>query len=113
MQHTRRMLCLLAVSIGTIGASVAAAAPITASPDPTALPDTQKLQQLINGAYAWALIAVFAALIVAAGMWAWGAQANNVRATSDGRRGVIVALVAALVLGAAPTLVNWAYGFGR
>lgn len=89
------------------------AGPVSASPDPTALPDTAKLQQLIDGLYLWVLVLTLGALVVAAAIWAWGSQSNNVRAASDGRRGVAVALLAALVIGAAPTLVNWFYGLGR
>jgi hypothetical protein len=90
-----------------------ASGPVSVSPDPGGLPDTAKLQQLVNGAYLWVLILTLGALVVAAGVWAWGSQSNNLRAASDGRRGVAVALLAALVLGAAPSLVNWFYGLGR
>jgi hypothetical protein len=104
------------VCAGTFLAAAArarASGPVSVSPDAGALPDTAKLQQLVNGAYAWVLILTLAALVVAAGVWAWGSQSNNLRAASDGRRGVMVALLAALVLGAAPSLVNWFYGLGR
>ncbi len=90
-----------------------ASGPVSVSPSASGLPDTAKLQQLVNGAYLWVLILTLGALVVAAGVWAWGSQSNNLRAASDGRRGVAVALLAALVLGAAPSLVNWFYGLGR
>lgn len=90
-----------------------ASGPVSVSPDAGGLPDTAKLQQLVNGAYLWVLILTLGALVVAAGVWAWGSQSNNLRAASDGRRGVAVALLAALVLGAAPSLVNWFYELGR
>jgi hypothetical protein len=90
-----------------------AAGPVSVSPNASDLPDTAKLQQLVDGAYMWVLMLTLGALIVAAALWAWGSQSNNLRAASDGRRGVAVALLAALVIGAAPTLVNWFYGLGR
>lgn len=90
-----------------------AAAQVAARPDPSGLPGTAKLQQLVNGAYLWVLLLTLAALIVAAVVWAWGSHSNNVRASSDGRRGVGVALFAALIVGAAPMLVNWFYELGR
>ncbi len=90
-----------------------AAGPVSASPNAGALPDTAKLQQLVDGMYFWVLLLTLAALVAAAAVWAWGSQSNNLRAASDGRRGVAVALLAALVIGAAPTLVNWFYGLGR
>lgn len=97
---------------GTPGAAVAVG-PVSASPNAGALPDTAKLQQLVDGMYFWVLLLTLAALVAAAAVWAWGSQSNNLRAASDGRRGVAVALLAALVIGAAPTLVNWFYGLGR
>jgi hypothetical protein len=90
-----------------------AVGPVSASPNAGALPDTAKLQQLVDGMYFWVLLLTLAALVTAAAVWAWGSQSNNLRAASDGRRGVAVALLAALVIGAAPTLVNWFYGLGR
>jgi len=105
---------IVAAVILAVGSVVAAAAgPVSVSPDAGGLPDTGKLQQLVNSAYFWVLILTLAALVVAACTWAWGSQSNNVRAASDGRRGVAVALLAAAVIGAAPTLVNWFYGLGR
>jgi hypothetical protein len=90
-----------------------AVGPVSASPNAGALPDTAKLQQLVDGMYFWVLLLTLAALVAAAAVWAWGSQSNNLRAASDGRRGVAVALLAALVIGAGPTLVNWFYGLGR
>ncbi len=106
-----------------LGAGLAAAASllspasatgqVSARPDASGLPGTAKLQQLVNGAYLWVLLLTLAALIVAAVVWAWGSHSNHVRAAGDGRRGVGVALLAALIVGAAPMLVNWFYGLGR
>ena len=87
--------------------------PVSARPDASGLPGTDRLQRLVNGAYLWVLLLTLGALVVAAAVWAWGSHANNVRAASDGRRAVGVALLAALVVGAAPMLVNWFYELGR
>lgn len=108
----RRLSSLLEVGFLS-GLSHAATAQVAARPDPSGLPGTDKLQQLVNGAYLWVLILTLGALVVSAAIWAWGSQSNNVRAASDGRRGVGVALLAALIVGAAPMLVNWFYGLGR
>lgn len=102
-----------ASALATTSWTSAAGAQVAASPDASGLPGTAKLQQLINGAYLWVLLLTLAALIVAAVIWAWGSHSNNVRASSDGRRGVGVALLAALIVGAAPMLVNWFYELGR
>jgi hypothetical protein len=103
----------LAATAGALPASAVGAGPVSVTPNANGLPDTAKLQQLVDGAYMWVLMLTLGALIVAAAVWAWGSQSNNVRAASDGRRGVAVALLAAMVIGAAPTLVNWFYGLGR
>jgi len=105
----------VAAIVGLLGLALpaAATAQVAARPDPSGLPGTAKLQQLVNGAYLWVLLLTLAALIVAAVVWAWGSHSNNVRASSDGRRGVGVALLAALIVGAAPMLVNWFYELGR
>ena len=93
--------------------SLLAQGPVSARPDATGLPGTDRLQRLVNGAYLWVLLLTLGALVVAAAIWAWGTHSNNVRAAADGRRGVGVAMLAALVVGAAPMLVNWFYELGR
>jgi len=104
---------VLSATLVVARASSASAQPVNARPDGSGLPGTDKLQQLVNGAYLWVLLLTLAALVVAAAVWAWGSQSNNVRAAADGRRGVAVALLAALLVGAAPMLVNWFYALGR
>ncbi len=108
----RRCLPILAAWVA-VAVPSNADAEVTATPDPSGLPGTAKLQQLVNGMYLWVLLLTLAALVVAATVWAWGSHSNNVRAASDGRRGVGVALLAALIVGAAPMLVNWFYRLGR
>jgi hypothetical protein len=105
-------LLIVATTVATAFPAVAVGQ-VAANPDPSGLPGTAKLQQLVNGTYLWVLLLTLAALVVAAVVWAWGSHSNNVRASSDGRRGVGVALLAALIVGAAPMLVNWFYGLGR
>ena len=95
------------------GVAPTVVAQVAARPDPSGLPGTDKLQHLVNGTYLWVLLLTLGALVVSAVVWAWGSQSNNVLAASDGRRGVGVALLAALIVGAAPMLVNWFYGLGR
>jgi Family of unknown function (DUF6112) len=111
LRHQGRLLFTAAWTAAIFPA--AAVADVTATPDPSGLPGTAKLQQLVNGMYLWVLMLTLAALVVAATVWAWGSHSNNVRAASDGRRGVGVALLAALIVGAAPMLVNWFYRLGR
>ena len=91
---------------------------VGATPDPSGLPGQAKLQKLVDGLYSWSLILILAALVVAALVvaaiaWAWGAQSNHHGATSGGRRGVLIAAAAGLLVGMAPQIVNFFYGVGR
>ena len=61
----------------------------------------------------WALLAALAGLIIGAATWALGAHTNNYQNASTGRRAVLVCAAAALVIGAAPTLLNFLFNAGR
>jgi Family of unknown function (DUF6112) len=86
---------------------------VSARPDPSGLPGQAKLQSLVDGLYSWSLILVLAALVIAAVAWAWGSHSNHPGAAIAGRRGVLVALGSALLVGMAPQLVNFFYSLGR
>jgi hypothetical protein len=87
----------------------------TLSLDPNAngLPGSGTLQQLVNGIGFWGLLAALAGLIIGAATWALGAHTNNYQNTSTGRRAVLVSAAAALVIGAAPTLLNFLFDAGK
>jgi Family of unknown function (DUF6112) len=92
--------------------SVVAAA-ISLSPSATALPGSATLQQLADGIGWWALIASLVGLVVGAATWALGAHTNNYQHASGGRRAVLVSGAAALVIGAAPALLNFLFSAGQ
>ena len=51
-------------------AAVAAAPPkVTVNPNPTSLPGSPQLQQLIDGLAFWMLLAAVASVLIAAGTW--------------------------------------------
>jgi hypothetical protein len=85
---------------------------VTLNPAPTQLPGSATLQNLINGLAGWALIAALAGLVIGAGLWALGAHSQNYNQTSLGRRAVVASLGAALLIGAAPVLVNFFFHAG-
>ena len=62
---------------------------------------------------AWALILALIGLIVGAAMWAIGAHSNNYQQSYSGRRTVLASGGAALVIGAAPALVNFFFHAGQ
>ena len=78
----------------------------------SSLPGTHELQQLINGFSQWALMAALAGMLVGGAVWALGHHASNYQQSANGRRGLMVSGVAALVIGAAPGLVNFLFGLG-
>jgi hypothetical protein len=86
---------------------------LSLQPSTSALPGGSTLHQLTNGLGAWALIASLVGLIVGAATWALGAHSNNYQHTVTGKRAVLVSAVAALLIGAAPTLLNFMFAAGQ
>jgi len=92
-------------------AASAVFADVTVHPD-TSLPGTNQLQSLINGFSSWALMAALAGMLLGAGVWALGHHASNYQQSMNGRRGLLISGVAAIVVGAAPALVNFLFKLG-
>jgi len=87
-------------------------AQVGGNPDPNQLPGGQVLQQLTNGIMGWALILALVALVISAVSWALGSNSNNYQYAVAGRRGVVVAGLAALLIGAAPAIINFFFDTG-
>ena len=90
------------------------APPVTVQLHPAAndLPGSQTLQSLANGIGAWALIAAMIGVVVGAVMWAFGHYSQNYQQAYNGRRGVLVSGLAALLIGGAPVIVNFLISAG-
>jgi hypothetical protein len=86
---------------------------VNLSPSTTALPGSAALQQLANGIAAWALVGSLIGLLFGAGMWALGANTQNSSQSLVGRRAVFASLVAAVLIGAAPHLINFFFTTGQ
>lgn len=82
------------------------------SPSITALPGSAALQQIVNGIGAWALVGALIALLLGAGLWALGSHTQNMHQSASGRRAVATSLVAAVLIGAAPYLINFFFTTG-
>jgi hypothetical protein len=87
-------------------------ADVTLNPSTSDLPGGQVLQQLANGLGAWALIGSLIALLLGAAMWAIGSHTQNMHQSTAGRRAVVTSLVAAVLIGAAPSLINFFFSTG-
>ncbi len=86
---------------------------ITLNPDPSTLPGTPELQKLANGLGFWALIAALIGIVIGGVVWAFGHYSQNYQQSMNGRKGVLVCLLAALLVGAAPHLVNFLLSQGN
>jgi Mn2+/Fe2+ NRAMP family transporter len=80
---------------------------VTATPNLTDLPGSNVLQQLVNGAEAWALAIALIGAFVGAAVWAVASHSHNHQYAGRGRMAALISAAAALVVGAAPGLVNF------
>jgi hypothetical protein len=85
---------------------------VTLSPSPNALPGSAALQQIANGIASWALLGALVSLLLGAALWAVGSHTQNMHQSSQGRRAVLASLVAAVLIGAAPSLINFFFNTG-
>ena len=77
------------------------------------LPGTNILKDLGEGLQAWGLAIGLISVVISALLWALGAGSDNAGQATRGKRGVLYALIAVSVIGAAPVLVEWAYQLGE
>src|SRR5437764_6936492 len=80
---------------------------VSAHPNPSGLPGSNVLQQLVNGAEAWALAIALLGAFVGAAMWAIASHSHNHHYAARGRMAALISAAAALLIGAAPGLVNF------
>jgi len=85
---------------------------VNLNPDAGQLPGSGVLQQLANGIGGWALIAAMVGILVGAIMWAFGHYSQNYQQAYNGRRGVLVSGLAAVLIGAASQIIDFLYKKG-
>ena len=85
---------------------------VTLNPSTTALPGSAALQSIANGIASWALIGALIALLLGAALWAVGSHTQNMHQSSQGRRAAMTSLAAAILIGAAPSLINFFFNTG-
>ena len=80
---------------------------VTLKPDPNGLPGSEVLQELVNGLGFWALLAALAGMVAGCVVWAAASHSSNHHYASKGRMGTLACAAAALLIGAAPKLINF------
>src|ERR1700734_886942 len=80
---------------------------VSATSDVGGLPGSNVLQQLVNGAAAWALAIALIGAFIGAALWAVASHTHNHQFAARGRMAALISAAAALVVGAAPGLVNF------
>jgi hypothetical protein len=80
---------------------------VQAHPVLTNLPGSNVLQQLVDGAQAWALAVALLGTFIGAGLWAVASHSHNHHHAARGRMAALVSAAAALVVGAGPGLINF------
>ncbi len=105
LNWTQEVLVQLAISV-LAPANVVPGA-VSAHPSPSGLPGSNVLQQLVNGAEAWALAIALLGAFIGAGLWAVASHTHNHHYAARGRMAALISGASALVVGAAPGLVNF------
>jgi hypothetical protein len=80
---------------------------VTAHPNLKGLPGSNVLQQLVDGAQAWALAVALLGAFIGAAVWAVASHSQNHHYAARGRMAALISGASALVVGAAPGLVNF------
>ena len=85
---------------------------VALNPNVTLLPGSAQLQQLANGIAGWALVIAVIAMVVGGVLWAIGSHSQNMQQSMAGRKAVVTGLLAGLLVGAAPHLINFVFTTG-
>lgn len=92
---------------------IVAATNLGGEPNASGLPGSSALEKLISGVAFWALLAALGGLLISAAVWALSSHSGNYHHASMGRRGTIIAAVAAFLVGAAPAIIAFFEDLGR
>jgi hypothetical protein len=86
---------------------------INIDPNSDGLPGINQLSAVVGASMTIGLILAVLGLIVSAVVWALGANSSNPHLAGRGKLGVLVGLGAAIITGAAVTLVNFFWNVGQ
>ncbi|GAC1383938.1 MAG: hypothetical protein NVSMB48_18120 [Marmoricola sp.] len=99
----------------SLSSGVAAVLPadINISPNSNGLPGISQLRTIVGASMTVGLVLAVLALIVSAIVWALGANSSNPHLAGRGKTGVLIAMGAAIITGAAVALVNFFWNVGQ
>ncbi len=86
---------------------------INITPNSSGLPGIEQLRTIVGAVMTVGLILSVLALIVAAIVWGFGSNSSNPHLASRGKTGVLVSCGAAIICGAAVTLINFFWTVGQ
>lgn len=86
---------------------------VNITPNTDGLPGIAALRSIVGAAMTVGLILSVLALIIAAIVWAYGANSSNPHLASRGKLGVLVACGAAILCGASVTVINFFWDVGQ
>jgi hypothetical protein len=77
------------------------------TPNTTGLPGTSEAEKIVGALLTFGLIAAIAGVAIASITWALGSHSANPHLAGRGKTGVLVACLAAMLVGGADILVNF------
>jgi hypothetical protein len=86
---------------------------IDIQPNTDGLPGISQLKDIVGAIMNIGLILAVVALIIAAIVWAFGANSSNPHLAGRGKTGILVAAVAGVVCGAAVALIEFGWDLGQ
>ena len=86
---------------------------IDVTPNDDGLPGIAALRTIVGALMPVALILSVLALLISAIVWGFGSNSSNPHLASRGKVGVLVSCAAAVITGAAVTLINFFWNVGQ
>jgi hypothetical protein len=105
---------LISVAAASLPAAGLAAGATSLNPNNTAdVPGAALLSGLSDGIAHYALFVAMLGIVIGAVMWAFGHFSHNYQQALNGRKGVLVSALAAILIGAAPYIINFFLTVGQ
>ena len=86
---------------------------IDIDPNSSGLPGIDALRLIVGSVMTFGLILSALGLIISAVVWAFGANSSNPHLAGRGKTGVLICCGAAILCGAAVTLINFFWDVGQ